>query len=213
MDWTSVAIPLGSTIVGTLVGAYATYRGTDTAQKKELAAARQARVDANQDAAIAALTASFADILRHVRAIPRPSADTRHQGDIEAAWKDEREKELWSGKLWDIVGPSAMAARTLRDERVRLALLEVFNLLEDWELLFYTYSAYGAPWFVLHAIAEHGVLTLTAFQREERLPAPGEVYRDAKDSFDHVSKLVEARWAEEEAAQAAASGSAPPGAP
>jgi len=37
-----------------------------------------------------------------------------------------------------------MAARTLRDEHVRVVLLEVFDLLVDWENLDGAYHALGA---------------------------------------------------------------------
>jgi hypothetical protein len=203
MDWTSVVIPIGST----LVGAYASYLGTSSAQKKALAAARQARVDANQDAGVAALSESFTAILRHVRTMPRLSIGEHQSTALNVAWKDGQEKERWSETLQDLVGSARMAAHTLRDERVRLTLLEVFDLLEEWENLDDAYHAHYGPQVVLRAVADQGVLCLAAFQREEQLPAPTKVYRDTKAVYDNVFLLLQAHCDEEEAAQAAASGS------
>lgn len=106
---------------------------------------------------MAALTESFTSILRHVRTMRKLSVG-RPGTTANIAWKYNQEKERWSETLQDLVGPARMTARTLRDEHVRLTLLEVFDLLEEWEGLDDAYHAHYGPWAVLHAIADQGVL-------------------------------------------------------
>jgi hypothetical protein len=189
MDWSAV----GSTVLGAGIG----FAGTYWAQKMSLADARQARLDANQDVAIAMLSESFTGILQLIRSVPLERFERIGGRKIEKPWQEVRAAEkLWTGQLLDLLGPAAVAVETLLDKDLRTRLVEVFDLLEHWEGLEDAFHGWYGP-AVLRRIAKHGVALLGAYAREEPLPAPGEVYQGAKQALDLKNDLMSMEYDQE----------------
>ncbi|MGW3630608.1 hypothetical protein ACWD7F_10665 [Streptomyces sp. NPDC005122] len=177
MDWIS---PL-SGLVGALVGAAASYLGTHQAQARALADARQARVDAKQDAAVVLLSDAFAQLHRHIRSVPE---ETRVTMDSQALQEFVAAETAWDQQLHDLLGPVRIAAETMRDKKLRDRLHDVVSMLEQWQYeLEYAYYQSRRAW-VLGGIVDHAVACVGAWQREDVIPEPNSSYRRAKESLE-----------------------------
>ncbi|WP_405803754.1 hypothetical protein OG729_01590 [Streptomyces sp. NBC_00210] len=126
MDWLSPV----SGLVGALVGAAATYVGAHQAQARALAEARQARLEAKQDTAVATLADTFGKLQRHIRDVP----GARERGlDAEASAEFTAARQTWDQKLEDLTGPARIAVGVIRDEAVRARLRETLDVLDAWQ--------------------------------------------------------------------------------
>ncbi|MFD3731465.1 hypothetical protein [Streptomyces sp. NPDC058632] len=177
MDWLS---PL-SGLVGAIAGAAATYLGTHQAQARALKDARQARVEAKQDAAIVVLSDGFAQLHRHIRSVPeisQPNLDMEGLRELAAA------EAAWDRQLHDLLGPVRIAVEAIRDKELRVRLQEVVSQLAQWEYeLKYAYYRSRRAW-VLGGLVDHAVECVGAWQREEALPEPNWAYQRAKESVE-----------------------------
>ncbi|MFF1318052.1 hypothetical protein ACFVZZ_01225 [Streptomyces chartreusis] len=177
MDWLS---PL-SGLVGALVGAAASYLGTHQAQARALIDARQARVEAKQDAAVLLLSDGFAQLRRHIRTVPEYTRRAMDEQDLQQLVAAEA---AWDHQLHDLLGPVRIAAETMRDEKLRGRLEEVVSMLEQWEYeLEYAYFQNQRTW-ILGGIVDHAVACVGAWQREDAMPEPNTAYRRAKQSVE-----------------------------
>lgn len=176
MDWLSPV----SGLVGALFGAAATYGGTRQAQNKALADARQARLEAKQDQAVATLAKAFGDLHQHVRGVPddwKPGMSAEATAALTAA------RQTWDEKLQDHIAPARLAIGVIRDRKVRHRLKEAMNLLEVWDSgLVYAFHGRPRVW-VLHGVVAHAVDTVGAWQREEALPEPNRAFTEARESL------------------------------
>jgi hypothetical protein len=177
VDWLS---PL-SGLVGAIAGAAASYLGTYQAQARALKDARQARLEAKQDAAVALLSDGFAQLHRHIKSVPessQPNLDMEGLRELAAA------EAAWDRQLHDLLGPVGIAVETIRDKELRVRLQEVVSQLAQWEYeLEYAYHRSRRAW-VLSGLVDHAVKFVGAWQREEALPEPNWAYRRAKDSVE-----------------------------
>lgn len=192
MDWIS---PL-SGLVGAIAGAAASYLGTHQAQARALKDARQARVEAKQDAAVALLANGFAELHRLIRSVPEAS----HPNLSMQGLQDLAEAEAaWDRQLHDLLGPVRIAIETMRDQELRSRLQEVVRLLQQWEdALEYAYHRSRRAW-VLGGIVDHAVACVGAWQREDAMPEPNWAFRKAKESAElREEEWQYAREAEEE---------------
>jgi hypothetical protein len=203
MDWISPV----SGLIGALVGATATYVGTHQAQAKALAHARQARLEAKQDTAVATLADTFGKLQRHVRDVPgaqERGLDTEESAAFTAA------RQTWDQKLEDLTAPARIAVGVLRDEALRARLYQTLDLLDSWQSgLEYAYrgGARSRAW-VLRGVLSHAVECVGAWQREEPLPEPNHAYSEAVESLEwkreehEATAKAEAEYRQEQRAQA-----------
>ncbi|MFJ4700625.1 hypothetical protein ACIP5N_21395 [Streptomyces sp. NPDC088768] len=192
MDWLSPV----SGLVGALVGAAASYLGTHKAQAKALEDAKQARLEAKQDVAVAVLADTFGQLQRHVRHLPQAREPflNRAQSEQLAAVR-----QAWDQELEDLIAPARIAVETIRDEELRALLHEAMELLGEWQSgLEYAYYGRSRSW-VLSGVISHAVACVGAWQREERLPEPGFAFREARSSLEQKrEEWQHAHEAEEE---------------
>lgn len=209
MDWLSPV----SGLVGALVGAAASYFGTHKAQAKALEDAKQARLEAKQDAAVAALADTFGQLQRHVRHVPQ----ARERGlDREQLEQLAAVRQAWDQELEDIIGPARIAVEAIRNEDLRALLHEAMELLDSWQSgLEYAYHGRSRSW-VLSGVISHAVACVGAWQREERLPEPSFAFREARSSLElkreewqHADEAEE-EYRREQRAQGEAARAEPP---
>lgn len=190
MDWLS---PL-SGLVGAVAGAAASYLGTHQAQARALKDARQARVDAKQDAAVVLLCNGFAELHRHIRSMPDSSPPGMSVSELQELAATEA---AWDRQLHDLLSPVRIAIETMRSKELRARLHEVVKLLERWEdEIAYAYFQSRREW-VLGGIVDHAVACIGAWQREEVIPEINWAFRRAKESVE--SKNEEWQYAREAA--------------
>ncbi|WP_326669058.1 hypothetical protein [Streptomyces canus] len=204
MDWISPV----SGLVGALVGAAASYLGTHRAQAKALADARQARLEAKQDTAVATLADTFGKLQRHVRDVP---GDRERGLDAEESTAFTATRQAWDQKLEDLTAPARIAVGVIRDEALRERLYQTLDLLDGWQSgLEYAYrgGARSRAW-VLRGILSHAVECVGAWQREEPLPESNHAYSDAVESLElkreehELTAQAEASYRREQRAQLA----------
>ncbi|MFF1272708.1 hypothetical protein ACFVZC_04735 [Streptomyces marokkonensis] len=210
MDWISPV----SGLVGALVGAAASYLGTHRAQVKALADARQARLEAKQDTAVATLADTFGKLQRHVRDVPgarERGLDPKESAAFTAA------RLAWDQKLEDLTAPARIAVGVIRDEALREHLYQALDLLDGWQSgLEYAYrgGAHSRAW-VLRGVLSHAVECVGAWQREEPLPEPNQAYCDAVESMElkreehELTAQAEAEYRREQHAQLASGANEP----
>jgi hypothetical protein len=167
--------------VGAIAGAAASYLGTHQAQARALKDARQARVEAKQDAAVVLLSDGFAQLHRHIRSMPESS---QPHLNIEGLRELAAAEAAWDRQLHDLLGPVRIAVETIRDKELRVHLQEIVSQLAQWEYeLEYAYFRSRRAW-VLGGLVDHAVECVGAWQREEALPEPNWAYRRAKESVE-----------------------------
>ncbi|MFE9764774.1 hypothetical protein ACFYPC_09625 [Streptomyces sp. NPDC005808] len=202
MDWLSPV----SGLVGALVGAGLSYFGTHRAQVKALEDARQARLEAKQDTAVATLADTFGKLQRHVRDVP----GARERGlDAEESAAFTAARETWDQELEDLTAPARVAVGVIRDEALRARLYQTLDLLDGWQSgLEYAYrgGARSRAW-VLRGVLAHAVACVGAWQREEPMPEPNDAYSDAVESLElkreehEATAQAEAEYRREQRAQ------------
>jgi hypothetical protein len=177
MDWLSPV----SGLVGALVGAAASYFGTHKAQARALEDARQARLEAKQDAAVATLADTFGKLQRHVRDIPQRRGRGLNREQLEQLADVE---QVWDQELEDTISPARIAVEAIRNAELRARLHETMELLDSWQSgLEYAFHGRSRSW-VLGGVISHAVACVGAWQREEPLPEPNFAFQEARSSLE-----------------------------
>jgi hypothetical protein len=188
MDWYSAAFGLIGTVVGALISGWATH----AAQAKALTDAKTSRLEAKEDAAIAALAEEFLRMRRHLRTIPSEliapmeseDADTAQRRMFQALASD------WSHRWVDSLDPAEVAVRSLRNRALRMRLLGVLQILERWWALLADPHIDGAAPLYISNLINHALECLGASQRGEDIPAAIADYDLARHSQQHARNRI-----------------------
>ncbi|MET9730595.1 hypothetical protein ABZZ79_08025 [Streptomyces sp. NPDC006458] len=155
MEWASI-IPV---LLGALVSGVAGYFG----QRWQASHAERGRLQAKQDAAVAALAEEFLRIKGHLRNMPEVPAE-----GSEASAEQWAAVRAWHDSLDDHLGPATVAAQAIRDDQLRTRLLQTLEVLEAWRDLD-SDTPYMAKW-TARSLITHSVDCIGAWQRGEPVP-------------------------------------------
>ncbi|NEA21953.1 hypothetical protein [Actinomadura bangladeshensis] len=193
-DWIS---PL-SGLIGALVGASASFFGSQQVLKRQLQADREAREETERTAVVASLSEALTALLDHAALIPEPHQDKNPAKVPRHARPRYANEQTWNEQWQPLVRSARVAALEVRNTPLRERLTAGLKYLADWRMLEYALHGKIRSW-VLTKVVDHLVACVYAWRRgEPSLPAESPEFNDVakawrlkQDEYEELDRTEE----------------------